>query len=71
MERLEEIVEQLESGDAPLEKGLQLFEEGVALSRRCHQLLQHVEQRIQQLVREEDGTVSLDLFPETGGEGAG
>lgn len=62
LERLEEIVGQLESGDAPLEEGLSLFEEGVALSRRCHALLARVEQRIQQLVREEDGTLSLDLF---------
>ena len=62
LERLEEIVGQLEAGDAPLEEGLSLFEEGVALSRRCHQLLSKVEQRIQQLVREEDGTLSLDLF---------
>ncbi|MBZ0267272.1 exodeoxyribonuclease VII small subunit [bacterium] len=68
LERLEEIVGQLESGDAPLEEGLTLFEEGVALSRRCHSLLARVEQRIQQLVREEDGTFSLDLFGEEAGE---
>jgi len=68
LERLEEIVGQLESGDAPLEEGLTLFEEGVALSRRCHSLLARVEQRIQQLVREEDGTLALDLFGDDPGE---
>ncbi|GJM44872.1 MAG: hypothetical protein DHS20C21_17140 [Gemmatimonadota bacterium] len=70
LERLEEIVGRLETGDAPLEQGLALFEEGVALTRRCHELLSSVEQRVQRLVKEEDGSLSLDLFPTTGEEDA-
>jgi exodeoxyribonuclease VII small subunit len=61
--RLEEIVDQLEKGEAPLEKGLELFEEGVALSRRCHGMLETAEARIRRLVREEEGGVTLELFP--------
>ncbi|MEZ5065144.1 MAG: exodeoxyribonuclease VII small subunit [bacterium] len=53
--RLSEIVGLLERGEAPLEEGLRLFEEGVSLTRRCHELLNTAEQRIQELVRTEDG----------------
>ncbi len=60
----------LETGDAPLEEGLALFEEGVALSRRCHTLLARVEDRVKRLVKEEDGSVTLDLFPASDGETA-
>ena len=60
--RLEEIVESLEKGDAPLEKSLELFEEGVTLSRRCHELLETAEKRIRKLVREDEGGITLELF---------
>lgn len=43
MLRLEEIVRELENGKVPLEKSLQLFEEGVKLSHYCHEILQRVE----------------------------
>jgi exodeoxyribonuclease VII small subunit len=49
--RLEEIVEILEAGDAPLEKSLGLFEEGVALSRSCNGRLEAAERRLEVLVR--------------------
>ena len=64
--RLEEIVSSLEKGDAPLETGLELFEEGVGLSRRCHVLLETARKRVLKLAREEDGGLTLDLFAETG-----
>ena len=64
--RLEEIVSSLEKGDAPLEMGLELFEEGVGLSRRCHVLLETARKRVLKLAREEDGGFTLDLFPESG-----
>ena len=35
MARLEEIVKQLEQGDAPLEDALALFEEGTRLMKKC------------------------------------
>ena len=63
LERLEEIVVALEKGDAPLESGLELFEEGVALSRRCHVLLETARRRVTKLAREEDGGITLELFP--------
>ena len=53
--RLEAIVERLESGEAPLEASLAMFEEGIALSRRCNQRLVAVERRLEVLVRRADG----------------
>jgi exodeoxyribonuclease VII small subunit len=63
LRRLEDIVGKLERGDAPLEEGLALFEEGVVLSRRCHQMLAEAEKKVSRLVRAEDGTFTLELFP--------
>lgn len=47
---LEAIVEQLESGELPLEKSLKEFERGVRLSRDCQGALQDAEQRVQVLM---------------------
>ena len=58
---LEEIVEQLESGDLPLEKSLKQFERGVRLSRECQSALKDAEQRVQILMDSE----LKDLDPET------
>lgn len=46
---LEKIVEELESGELPLEKSLQQFEKGVRLSRECQAALEAAEQRVQML----------------------
>ncbi|MES2662952.1 MAG: exodeoxyribonuclease VII small subunit [Pseudomonadota bacterium] len=43
---LENIVEQIESGQLSLEKSLERFEEGVKLSRSCQRALQDAEQRV-------------------------
>jgi exodeoxyribonuclease VII small subunit len=47
---LEAIVEQLESGEMPLEKSLKEFERGVRLSRECQGALKDAEQRVQVLM---------------------
>jgi exodeoxyribonuclease VII small subunit len=47
LHRLEEIVSQLEQADAPLDKALTLYEEGVKLSRLCSQQLQDAERRVE------------------------
>ena len=49
---LEKIVAQLESGDLPLERALDLFEEGVGLARRCQTQLNDAEQKVEILLRE-------------------
>lgn len=60
LNELEKIVKQLEDGDLPLEESLKLFEDGVRLSRECRERLTNAERRIEVLMREADGTVSLE-----------
>jgi exodeoxyribonuclease VII small subunit len=55
LDELEGLVDRLEAGDLALEQALATFERGVALSRRCADLLDRAEQRIDELVREQGG----------------
>jgi exodeoxyribonuclease VII small subunit len=50
LSQLEEIVQELEEGDIPLEKALKQFEKGVKLSRDCQTALQAAEQRVKILL---------------------
>ena len=69
LERLEAIVDRLESGELPLEQALAAFEEGVALSRRCAGELEAAERRIELLVGVgPDGPEREPFEPEDGGE---
>ncbi len=52
---LEKIVKALESGDLPLEKALEKFEEGITLSRYCNQTLDEAEQRVSLLMTDATG----------------
>jgi len=56
--RLEEIVRALESGSAPLDKSLALFEEGVALVKLCNSRLDTAEQKVKILTATPDGTLA-------------
>jgi exodeoxyribonuclease VII small subunit len=71
LERLEEIVDQLEQGDLELESALDVFEEGVQLTKRCASQLDSAERRIEVLMEEAGKTVArpFDLDgSERGGE---
>ena len=46
---LEKIVETLEDGQLPLERSLERFERGIALSRFCHARLEDAERRVELL----------------------
>jgi exodeoxyribonuclease VII small subunit len=61
---LEKIVRDLERGDLPLEESLQLFEQGVRLSRECQERLNQAERRIELLMRDADGRPLLTAFDE-------
>jgi len=56
MLRLEEIVRQLERGDAPLDQALALFEEGTKLVRTCSGLLDDAQLQVVRLMKGADGT---------------
>ncbi|BFT71320.1 exodeoxyribonuclease VII small subunit [Paenibacillus sp. P36] len=62
IEQLERIVAQLESGDVPLEKAIELYQEGVRLSHLCGVKLEQVEKKIEMLVEGETGTVNRKPF---------
>lgn len=62
LKQLEKIVEELESGELPLEKALQKFEEGIKLSRSCSSQLDEIERKITILLRNQAGDVSEQPF---------
>ena len=59
---LEAIVEELESGDLPLEKAMQKFEEGVKLTRSCQAALKEAEQKVEILLKSAGGEEALEDF---------
>ena len=59
---LERIVRELERGDLPLERSLELFEQGVRLSRECQERLNEAERRIEVLLRDGEGRTSAVAF---------
>lgn len=62
MKRLSEIVDQLESGELPLDASLRLFEEGVGLSKSAGELLEAAERKVEALTRTADGTLGTEPF---------
>ena len=56
MQRLDEIVRQLERGDVALDASLALFEEGSALISQCSKQLDTAEQKVVMLKKGVDGT---------------
>jgi exodeoxyribonuclease VII small subunit len=57
MKQLEEIVQELESVDLPLEKAIKKFEEGVQLAKFCSEKLDETEKRISILLKDQNGQV--------------
>jgi exodeoxyribonuclease VII small subunit len=61
-QQLETIVRRLENEDLPLDDSLQLFEEGIRLSRFCHQRLEEVEKKIELILADAKGQPSTQAF---------
>ena len=62
LKQLEKIVQELESGDLPLEKAIKKFEEGIQLSKFCSRKLDETEERINVLMRDEEGEIKESPF---------
>ena len=62
LKQLEQIVQDLESGDMPLEKAIKKFEEGIQLSKYCTEKLDESEKRITILLQDAAGNVSDTPF---------
>jgi exodeoxyribonuclease VII small subunit len=61
-QQLETIVKRLESEEMPLDESLQLFEEGVRLSRFCNQKLEEVEKKIELILADAKGQPHIEPF---------
>lgn len=68
LQRLEEIVGELERGDLPLDQALKLFEEGIQLSNSCRQELETAEGKVEILLKQ-NGKLQPEPF-EPGAERA-
>ena len=68
LERLDSIVQQLEDADLPLEKAIQLYEEGMRLSEVCQKQLDEAEGRVEILMKKAGGKISAEPFEAEGSE---
>lgn len=59
---LEALVEELESGDLPLDKAMKKFEDGIKLTRGCQAALRDAEQKVEILMQSAGDDESLDEF---------
>ncbi|MCI0707487.1 MAG: exodeoxyribonuclease VII small subunit [Ignavibacteriae bacterium] len=59
LKRLEQIVESLESGEVPLDKAVELYEEGVQLSKFCGEKLRDTELRLKKLSKDAEGNFEV------------
>jgi exodeoxyribonuclease VII small subunit len=67
LQRLEEISEQIRTGEVELEEAAQLFEEGVRLAKTLDKDLSSIDRKIEKLINEpekEGEKPVLELFPE-------
>ncbi len=63
MRRLESIVNELEKGELDIDKSLQIFEEGIKMSRVCSKKLNEAEKKIEMLTKNKKGELIAELFP--------
>ncbi|MBI3473717.1 MAG: exodeoxyribonuclease VII small subunit [Candidatus Solibacter usitatus] len=61
LDQLEKVVKELEGGDLPLEKSLELFEKGMALSDTCRKQLEEAETRVEMLLKK-NGKMQAEPF---------
>jgi exodeoxyribonuclease VII small subunit len=64
LDELEKVVKELEAGDLPLERSLELFERGMGLSEACRKQLEAAETRVEMLIRKEGKLTAEPFRPE-------
>ncbi len=62
LKELEEIVEQLEKGDLKLDETLAKYEMGIKIYKRCYQILESTEKKINVLLKDRDGETYTEEF---------
>jgi exodeoxyribonuclease VII small subunit len=65
LEELEQIVENMEDGDIPLDKMIEYFERGSALSKQCRSKLEKLEKKIEVLMKDDGGEGEWNDFDES------
>ena len=63
IQRLEKIVDDLETGEMDIDKSLEIFEEGIKMSRVCSKKLNEAEAKIEKLTKDQKGELVTELFP--------
>ena len=63
IQRLEKIVDDIEKGELDIDKSLEMFEEGIKMSRVCSKKLNEAEAKIEKLTRNQKGELITELFP--------
>jgi len=63
LQKLEALVETMESGDLSLEESLKAFQEGIELTRACQQALNEAQQQVDILLANQDGVVAEPFEP--------
>lgn len=64
MNKLEDLVSKLEEGDVPLEQAISMFQEGMTLSKNCHDKLTKVEAQLDQIMNDDGEIIEVDLQKE-------
>jgi exodeoxyribonuclease VII small subunit len=64
LDELEKVVKELESGDLPLDRSLELFSRGMQLSESCRKQLEEAETRVEMLIRKEGAYQAEPFQPE-------
>ncbi|MBM7598005.1 exodeoxyribonuclease VII small subunit [Virgibacillus halotolerans] len=64
LEKLETIVEKLEEGDVPIEKAINYYQDGMNLSKLCNDKLKNVQEKMTQIMNEQDELEPFDIQEE-------
>ena len=64
LDELEKVVRELEAGDLPLERSIELFERGVSLSDACRKQLEDAETRVEMLIQKDGKIVPVPYQPD-------
>lgn len=62
LQALEQVVQQLEGGEVPLEQSIALYERGDALKKHCEARLGEAELKVQKIVAEDGKAVGAEPF---------
>lgn len=64
LEELEQVVEQLDSGDLSLDDSWAAYEKGVGLAKFCNQKLNEVEKKVELLIKDKEGKLQITTLAE-------